>query len=192
MNVDVWEYAKQQNRESQVAPLLGFNFKSELLSEEEDALAEDADEIFYYVEAIDTELIKHIADVSAKAWEAIQACTDIDTLEKTISTWAKTVSSDAKIKGAMSYEIVEAKLDEKTGLPAEPDEEDKTAKAPTVATTVTKTMTRKVEQYLAATDETIVTDENYFLITKTYNPYQLYFRWMDSYKFLPAGFVPAA
>ena len=41
MNVDVWEYAKQQNRESQVNPLLGFAFENELDSQEEDFLSEE-------------------------------------------------------------------------------------------------------------------------------------------------------
>lgn len=191
-NLEVWKYAKQQNRESQVDPLLGFNFKSELSSEEEDALAADADKTFYYVETLDTALIKHIADLSTKAWAAIQACTDIDSLESTITTWATTISKDAKVKQAMSYDIVEPTLDEKTGEVVTDEDDDSSSKTPTVSTTITKTMIRKVEQYLAATDETIVSEVKYFLITKTYNPYQIYFRWMSEYQFVPAGFVTSA
>ena len=195
MNVDVWEYAKQQNRESQVNPLLGFSFANELNSQEEEALSEeaaapDAKDIFYYVEAVNTTMIKSLAETSAKVWAEIQACTDIDTLEKVISTWSKTLAKDENVKKALIYELVEPKLNEEDATIIPKDPTDYETKNPTIDVTVTKTMTREIETEVTIGEETsiVTSQKKYFLITNTLTPYQVYYRWMTEYGYLPANF----
>ena len=195
MNVDVWEYAKQQNRESQVNPLLGFSFANELNSEEEEALSEeaaapDAKDIFYYVEAVNTTMIKSLAETSAKVWAEIQACTDIETLEKVISTWSKTLAKDENVKKALVYELVEPKLNEEDATIIPKDPTDYETKNPTIDVAVTKTMIREIETEVTIGEETsiVTSQKKYFLITNTLTPYQVYYRWMSDYGYLPANF----
>ena len=195
MNVDVWEYAKQQNRESQVNPLLGFSFANELNSQEEEALSEeaaapDAKDTFYYVEAVNTTMIKSLAETSAKVWAEIQACTDIDTLEKVISTWSKTLAKDENVKKALVYELVEPKLNEEDATIIPKDPTDYETKNPTIDVTVTKTMTREIQTEVTIGEETsiVTSQKKYFLITNTLTPYQVYYRWMTEYGYLPANF----
>ncbi|MBQ8718290.1 MAG: hypothetical protein IJY66_03400, partial [Clostridia bacterium] len=199
MNVDVWEYAKQQNRESQVNPLLGFAFENELDSQEEDFLSEeaaapDAKDVFYYKEVVNTAMIKSVAETSAKVWAEIQECTDIDTLRKLINTWSKTLAKDENVKKAMVYEMIEPQLDEETGAIKEKSDDDEDsgtttiAKKPTVDVATTQTMTREIITFSEVTQEEIKTQKKYFLITKTLTPYQIYYRWMNDYGYLPAGF----
>jgi hypothetical protein len=192
MNVDVWEFAKQQNRQSQVNPLLGFAFNSQLESAEKDFLsteAETAKDVFYYVEAIDTDLIRYINEMSANVWQEIQACTDVESLETTINTWYRTIARDEKIKSAMSYDVIEDKLSEEDGSVIPPDEDDKTAKKATVKQIISQTKIRKIEQETASGD-TVTMEQKYFLVTKVFNPYQIYYRWMDTYKHLPPSMMP--
>jgi len=198
VNVDVWEYAKQQNRESQVNPLLGFAFENELDSQEEDFLSEeaaapDAKDVFYYKEVVNTAMIKSVAETSAKVWAEIQECTDIDTLRKLINTWSKTLAKDENVKKAMVYEMIEPQLDEETGaIKEKSDDEDSgtttITKKPTVDVATTQTMTREIITFSEVTQEEIKTQKKYFLITKTLTPYQIYYRWMNDYGYLPAGF----
>ena len=198
MNVDVWEYAKQQNRESQVNPLLGFAFANELDSQEEDFLSEeaaapDAKDVFYYKEVVNTAMIKSVAETSAKVWDEIQACTDIDTLEKLINTWSKTLAKDENVKKAMVYEMIEPALNEEDAtIKEKTDEEDTTVivKKPTVDVAVEKTMTREIKTEVTVGEETqiLTSQKKYFLITKTLTPYQVYYRWMTDYSYLPANF----
>ena len=198
MNVDVWEYAKQQNRESQVNPLLGFAFENELDSQEEDFLSEEAaasnaKDVFYYKEVVNTAMIKSVAETSAKVWDEIQACTDIDTLEKLINTWSKTLAKDENVKKAMVYEMIEPALNEEDAtIKEKTDEEDTTVivKKPTVDVAVEKTMTREIQTEVTVGEETqiLTSQKKYFLITKTLTPYQVYYRWMTDYSYLPANF----
>ncbi len=188
MNVEVWEYAKQQNRESQVNPLLGFDFNNELTSDEEDFLSEEAKtakDVFYYVETMDTELLKHVNELSAKAWEEIQACTDIDTLEDTINKWYKEVAKDQQIMSAMNFKMIEPKLDSETGLPLEKAPDDYSVDNVVYTVTQTKTrVTEEVRELEDGTTEIIEMTSKYFLVTKTFNPYQVYFRWMKANNYL--------
>jgi hypothetical protein len=44
----------------------------------------------------------------------------------------------------------------------------------------------------APAPEVLITKESYFLITKTYTPYQIYYRWMQAYGYVPADFAAPA
>lgn len=229
MNAEVWEYAKTQNRQSQVDPLLGFDLVSELSVEaeeefnsEEASSADAQGDVFYYIEAVDKDLLKYVDETSKKVWDELQACEKIEDLEKAIKTWEKKLSTDEKIKSAMTYEVIEPELDKTTGEVVPPDPEDFMAKKPTIKTTITKTLTREIpieitagesteegtteeapeggaegtpegtEPEAPAAPEVLITKESYFLITKTYTPYQIYYRWMQAYGYVPADFAAPA
>jgi hypothetical protein len=72
------------------------------------------------------------------------------------------------------------------------DEEDTTVivKKPTVDVAVEKTMTREIQTEVTVGEETqiLTSQKKYFLITKTLTPYQVYYRWMTDYSYLPANF----
>ena len=190
-NVEVWEYAKQQNRESLVDPLLGFSFEDQLVSEEEEARAEGASEDSYAIEVLDKELISYLAKTSADAWAKIQACEDVDSLEKVISTLSKSLGRDEKVKSAMAYNVVEPTLDE-NGAIVEKEDENGVVVKPTITVdveTLTRIETVDVKDDLGEpTGEKLDMEVKYFLVTKYLNPYQVYYRWMKNYQFLPAGF----
>ena len=192
-DVALWEYAKQQNRESLVDPLLGFVFKDQLTTEEEEARAEGASEDEYVIEQVDTELIAYLAKTSADAWAQIQACEDVDTLEKIISTLSKSLGRDEKVKNAMSYTIVAPTLDENGEIVEKADENGVITKA-TIRVeieTLTRIETIEVKDEVTGepTGEKYDMEKKFFLVTKYLTPYQVYYRWLQNYSFLPAGFA---
>jgi hypothetical protein len=194
-NVEIWEYAKQQNRESLVDPLLGFGLDDLLVTEEEEARAEGADKDQYSIELIDKELITYLATTSANAWTQIQACEDVESLEKVISTLSKSLGRDEKIRSAMAYQIIEPKLDEEGNIVEEADENGVIQKANIKVDIETLTRIEVVEQKDEDTGEVIdkiEMEKKFFLVTKYLTPYQLYYRWMQKYTFLPAGFGATA
>jgi hypothetical protein len=194
-NVEIWEYAKQQNRESLVDPLLGFGLDDLLVTEEEEARAEGADKDQYSIELIDKELITYLATTSANAWTQIQACEDVESLEKVISTLSKSLGRDEKIRSAMAYQIIEPKLDAEGNIVEEADENGVIQKANIKVDIETLTRIEVVEQKDEDTGEVIdkiEMEKKFFLVTKYLTPYQLYYRWMQKYTFLPAGFGATA
>lgn len=200
-NIKVWEYAKQQNRESLVAPLLGFDFNMELndqTDEWRDEVAEaskdgatipDAGKMpkEYVVEKMDTTLITYLSDLSKKVWAEIQACSDMDELDATIDRLAKsmTAARDENIKRAMVYTMVELEYDEDGEIKLDADDK------PTVTNpTVTSKASVQIRKVMKKGDDgsKVEGEEKYLVITKTLTPYQIYYRWMSTYGYLPAGF----
>ena len=73
-NVKVWEYAKQQNREAMIDPLLGFDFAFELIDESEKAASDEDQQDEYVIETLDKELLTYLSELSDKVWAEIQGC----------------------------------------------------------------------------------------------------------------------
>lgn len=184
----IWDYAKQQNRESMVAPLLGFDFNLELKDESEDAEKEDANQSEYAIEKLNTELIDYIAKLSDSVWAQIQRCKTSEELDALIAKLEVDLSpkKDEKIKEAMVYEIVEPKFDSDGELIPPTEVIDPTNVKVTVRVR-TRTVTKKEKNEDGETVEVEV-EENYLIKTKTFNPYQIYYRWMTTYHYLPANF----
>jgi hypothetical protein len=196
-NLELWEYAKQQNRESLVNPLLGFDFVSaladkSLMTDESEKMENPKDKSKEYViESIDTDLITYIAEESDKVWAQILACKDTDELEELFVTLANKYSPemDLKVERAVSYTILEPefendgvtiKVDKETQMPVVPK--------PTVEV-IGELQNRDIIEVDENGNETVVGVETYVVYYKKINPYQLYYRWMNTYKFLPAGFA---
>ena len=96
MGVDAWTYAKSQNNDSLVNPLLGFDFN---------AMTADSDY------SLDVALIKHIQELNAEALEMISECTDKNDLMDLISDTDDGLaylysnrSNDAKLNKAVNPE----------------------------------------------------------------------------------------
>jgi hypothetical protein len=195
-NLELWEYAKQQNRESLVNPLLGFDYVSALadnalMTDDSEKLANPKDKSKKYViESIDTDLITYIAEESDKVWAQILACKNTDELEELFVSLASKYSPemDLKVERAVSYTILEPEFDadgvtikvDEAGVPVVPK--------PTVEM-VGELQNRDIIEVDENGNETVVGVETYVVYSKKINPYQLYYRWMNTYKFLPTGFA---
>jgi hypothetical protein len=195
-NLELWEYAKQQNRESLVNPLLGFDYVSALadnalMTDDSEKLANPKDKSKKYViESIDTDLITYIAEESDKVWAQILACKNTDELEELFVSLASKYSPemDLKVERAVSYTILEPEFDadgvtikvDEAGVPVVPK--------PTVEM-VGELQNRDIIEVDENGNETVVGVETYVVYYKKINPYQLYYRWMNTYKFLPTGFA---
>ncbi|MBR0443262.1 MAG: hypothetical protein IIX15_02890 [Clostridia bacterium] len=232
-NLKVWEYAKQQNREALVNPLLGFDFNlelsddSELLAKAEDGVLEEDEKLLdeYVIETLDTELITHLAELSESVWARIQACAEavdalraqrteylakqaqgtleegdvevtgaqineaIDAATEKLNTLLSDLAvelapaTNAYISAAMVYKMVDPEYDLEGNLVVD-DAED--AEEPTVNTKC-EVRVRLVDKEIEGILEENI-EEFYFVKTKYLTPYQVYYRWMVTYKFLPAGF----
>jgi hypothetical protein len=145
----------------------------------------------YVIESIDTDLITYIAEESDKVWAQILACKDTDELEELFVTLANKYSPemDLKVERAVSYTILEPefendgvtiKVDKETQMPVVPK--------PTVEV-IGELQNRDIIEVDENGNETVVGVETYVVYYKKINPYQLYYRWMNTYKFLPAGFA---
>lgn len=195
-NLKVWEYAKQQNRESLVDPLLGFDFnmelidESELLAKAEDGVLEEDEKLQdeYIIEQLDTELIVYISELSKSVWKRIQACTNTDELEELLDTLAVELApaSDANINRAMSvYTMVDPEFDLDGKIKVD-DKGNPTVEDANVNTTCdvrVRLVTKKVD----GIEEDDI-EEFYSVLTKSLTPFQVYYRWMQTYKYLPANF----
>ncbi len=184
----IWDYAKQQNRESMVAPLLGFDFNLELKNEADDAEKEGASATEYAVEKLDTELINYIAKLSDDVWARIQRCKTSEELEALLLKLEDELDpkKDDKIKTAMVYESIEPEFDPDGELKPSSDKVDKTNVKVTVRVG-TRTVIKKEKNEAGELVEVEV-EETYLIKYKTFNPYQIYYRWMNTYKYLPANF----
>ncbi|MBR2621341.1 MAG: hypothetical protein IKC97_03090 [Clostridia bacterium] len=193
-DLELWEYAKQQNREALVNPLLGFDYNAiladnTLVKNESEKLADPDDTSDEYtIESIDTDLIRYVSEKSKEVWAQIEACKDTDELEELLEKLEALYSpeSDLKIKRAVSYQVVcsefgpegEIKTDE-NGMPTVPNP------------TIDEKCVVLYRDIIEVNDgvETVVGTEPYKVYYNKINPYQLYYRWMSTYKFLPAGFA---
>ncbi len=184
----IWDYAKQQNRESMVAPLLGFDFNLELKNEADDAEEEGASATEYAVEKLDTELINYIAKLSDDVWARIQRCKTSEELDALLLKLEDELDpkKDDKIKTAMVYESIEPEFDPDGELKPSSDKVDKTNVKVTVRVG-TRTVIKK-EKNEAGEMVEVEVEETYLIKYKTFNPYQIYYRWMNTYKYLPANF----
>ncbi len=215
----VWESAKKQNREALVDPLLGFDYKAELI-DESDILEEDnawydvwqtwyadygskwdtlstqekkdnsepkkSGETSYVIEVLDSSLMKYVADLSDTVWKEIQACKTIEALEKLIDGYQIKLDAamDPKLRMATSFETLEQEFD-KEGNVVRDEDGVATVPDPTVdvkCTLASRTSTEKTDD--GVTD----VQEIYYTYNKKLNFYQLYYRWMTNYGYLPAGF----
>lgn len=204
-NLKVWEYAKQQNREALVNPLLGFDFKMELIDESallakaEDGVLEENEKLRdeYVIETVDLDVLKWISDQSASVWARIQACADeVDALradpEKTAADIeAGIVAAEQKLeqllakleselnpdtnsdlRNAIVNTMVNPKYDLEGNIVYDVEiEPNVKTKCEVRARTVVKG-DKEVEEF-------------YFVKTKYLTPYQIYYRWLQSYNFLP-------
>ena len=80
--------------------------------------------------------------------------------------------------------MVELEYDEDGEVKLDADDKP-TVSNPTVTTKAT-VKTRKVME--KSDDGKVEGEEKYLIITKTLTPYQIYYRWMSTYNYLPAGF----
>ncbi len=193
-DLELWEFAKQQNREALVNPLLGFDFNSaladkSLITNESEKLADPHDRSKeYIIETIDTNLIKYISEESKAAWAKIEACKDTDELEELLEELELKYSPemDIKIRRAVAYQVVYNEFDEQgnvkvdeSGMPVVPN--------PTIDEKCEVPLRDIIE--IVDGVETVTGTEPYTVYYRKINPYQLYYRWMNTYKFLPAGFA---
>ena len=181
-NVKVWEYAKQQNREAMIDPLLGFSMSSELIDQSE-ALATDKDqEDEYVIETLDVELLTYLSELSDRVWADIQACENTEELAVLLDQLSVdlAVAKDENIRRAAVYTMVEPEFDLEGNIATNADGE------PTVADP-----TVKVDCEVRA--RTVIKNgkerqEFYFVKTRHLTPYQVYYRWMNEYGFCPKNF----
>ena len=200
-NLEIWESAKQQNREATVDPLLGLDLLSQLIDESEvlnDPEAKKQKE--YTVETVDKELVAYISDLSLDAWERIEKCKVVDKngkvdIEKSLENLDKTMDdlaaildpeNDLKIRRAMTYEVVAPEFDAE-GNVAVDDSGKPLVANPTIEASC-KVLFRTVIELDEAGNE-VETREAYYVYNFSINPYQLYYRWMKAYNYLPAGFA---
>ncbi len=207
-NLKVWEYAKQQNRESLVDPLLGFDFKLELIDESallakaEDGILEENEKLLdeYVIEKIDTQCINKIAEISESVWARIEECAaEVDALradptktaadieagieaaeEKLDQLLAKLATelnpdTNSDVRNAIVYTMIDPEYD----LDGKITNDDGTNE-PNVKTDC-EVRVRYVEK------DGKEVEEFYFVKTKHLTPYQVYYRWMQNYSFLPKG-----
>ena len=96
MGADAWTYAKSQNNDSLVNPLLGFDFNT---------MTADSDY------SLDVNLIDHIAELNASARDQIRECTDKESLldlitnnESGFAYQFSTLAADEKLNKAINPE----------------------------------------------------------------------------------------
>lgn len=191
-NLKVWEYAKQQNREALVNPLLGFDFNLELLDDSEMLARAEAGEMEedekwldeYGIETLDVELLTYLSAKSKSVWAEIQACEDTEQLEVVLTRLSTelAIASDDMIKRATVYEIKEAEYDLEGKVKVD-DEGNPTVENPTVRIDC-EVRARVVEKEVDGIVEDSV-EEFYFVKTKHMTPYQVYYRWLQEYSYLP-------
>lgn len=199
-DLEIWESAKLQNREATVDPLLGLDLLARLTDDSEilnDPEAKKKKE--YTIETIDKELITYISELSRDAWNRIEKCKvvvdgrvdiekSLENLEKTMDELAALLNpeNDLKIRRAMAYDVVAPKFDaegnvelDASGAPVVPN--------PTIEATCKVKLREIIETNEDGTES--VTTEPYYIYYYSINPYQLYYRWMKTYSYLPAGFA---
>jgi hypothetical protein len=200
-NLEIWESAKLQNREATVSPLLGLDLLSQL-SDDSDILndpeAKKKDK--YIIETIDKELLTYISDLSKDVWNQIEKCKvvdkdgkvdieqSLDNLEKKMEALAEILNpeGDPKIKRAMSFEVVAPEFDEDCKIAV--DENGAAIVAnPTIEASCERFMREIVEKDEEGNE--VITTKAYYVYHYSINPYQLYYRWMKAYNYLPAGFA---
>ena len=96
-----------------------------------------------------------------------------------------TAARDENIKRAMVYTMVELEYDEDGEIKLDADDK------PTVTNpTVTSKASVQIRKVMKKGDDgsKVEGEEKYLVITKTLTPYQIYYRWMSTYGYLPAGF----
>jgi hypothetical protein len=194
---NLWEFAKKQNRESLVMPLLGFDFKAELIDESADIEDPKSKAKKYVIESLNTSMSEYISNLSRRAWAEIEACKTIEELEAAIENWAK-YELDANIQLGMSHIMVEQEYAADGKIKVEVDE--KTGEeTPTVApedATVKITVDLRSRQVLDKEGNPVLNEngepkiETYLVYYKQLTPHQVYYRWMQTYGFLPAGAYP--
>ncbi len=178
-DLQVWEYAKQQNREATIHPLLGFDFNYELLDQSAELADENSQEDEYVIEQLDTELITYIAELSDDVWARIQACENTEQLEELLDVLAVELApaSDEYIRRSMVYDYsTEPKFDREGNIRVD-DAGNPLVENPTVDV--------KCDVKFRVVDEK---EEMYYVYTKTFTPYQIYHRWMVDYGYCPTGF----
>ena len=193
-DLELWEYAKQQNREALVNPLLGFDFNSALADsslikdESEDINDPKSKATEYTIESIDTELIRYISQKSKEVWAQIEACKDTDELELLLEELEMKYSPemDLKVWRAVSYQVVASEWDSATGGIAVDGSGMALVPNPTIDERCEVRERNTVE--IQDGEEVITGTQIYMVYYNKINPYQLYYRWMSTYKFLPAGF----
>jgi hypothetical protein len=174
---------------------LGFDFNAvltdkTLIKNESEALADPTSKAKEYtIETIDTELIRYISQKSKEVWEQIEACKDTDELEELLEELEVKYSPemDLKVWRAVSYQVVcsewdaegNIKLDDSGMMPVVPN--------PTIDEKC-EVLYRDIVEVVDGV-ETVTGTESYKVYYNKINPYQLYYRWMSTYKFLPAGFA---
>ena len=214
---NLWEFAKKQNRESLVMPLLSFDFNIELINETT-AMQDPTDKAKkYVVETLNTELLRVISDFSAQAWERIMACTTIEALEQTIEQLAlevtgqyvslgndidkdKTEVKVSAIELAMAYVMSEQEYEADGKVKVvdvnDPSVTDKSYPPATVALKDTTVIIRTdigSRQVVDKQGNPVLNEngepqlETYLIFYKQLTPHQVYYRWMKTYGFLPAG-----
>lgn len=214
---DLWEFAKKQNRESLVMPLLGFDFKTELVDDSKDMEDPQSKAKKYVIETLNVELIRVISEYSAQAWDKIMACKTIEALEETLDFLALDVTAltvsvgkegsgkdevDVKVSAmdlAMNHIMVEQEFEADGKVKVEVDDETKeeTPTVPLKETTVIVKPDLRSRQVVDKEGNPVLNEngepkiETYLVYYKQLTPHQIYYRWMQTYGFLPAGAYPA-
>ena len=178
-DLQVWEYAKQQNREATIHPLLSFDFGYELFDQSAEMADEASTEDEYIIERLDTEMLDYIAELSDEVWARIQACENTAQLEELLDQLAVELApaSDEYIRRAMVCDYSsEPKFDREGNIRVDGNG-NPLVENPTVDV--------KCEVKFRMVDDK---EEMYYVYTKTFTPYQIYYRWMVDYGYCPAGF----
>lgn len=219
-----WEYAKQQNRESLVDPLLGFDFAAvsgtkykedsaeNKLKNKEDSLLENETDLMdvnspnykeqkdYMIETIDLDQIKFISDLSDAVWARIEKCKNVEEFDKEIKNLlAKELDPELypDLWRAMQYEVVAPKFDADGRIEVDPGTLQPVVANPTIVAAMEPTTRYEIakdEEGNFLKDENgkvIITDNiagSYEVYRYKINPYQLYYRWLKAYSYLPASF----
>jgi uncharacterized protein YnzC (UPF0291/DUF896 family) len=154
----------------------------------------------YIIETIDKELLTYISDLSKDVWNQIEKCKvvdkdgkvdieqSLDNLEKKMEALAEILNpeGDPKIKRAMSFEVVAPEFDEDCKIAV--DENGAAIVAnPTIEASCERFMREIVEKDEEGNE--VITTKAYYVYHYSINPYQLYYRWMKAYNYLPAGFA---
>lgn len=199
-DLEIWESAKLQNREATVDPLLGLDLLSQLVDDSEvmnDPEAKKKDK--YTIETVDKELVTYISDLSKDAWDRIEKCKvvkdgvvdiekSLENLEKTMDDLATILNpeNDLKIRRAMTFEVVAPEFNSEGDVKT-----DESGKPVVANPTITATCTVKYRETVTTDDagNEVVETTPYYVYNYSINPYQLYYRWMKAYSYLPAGFV---
>ncbi len=199
-----WEYAKQQNRESLVDPLLGFDFSTVIgQKNKEDSLLENESNLLdpessdykkqdeYMIETIDTAQIKFISNLSDAVWERIQKCKNVEQFDKEVELLlAKELDPELypDLWRAMQYDVLAPKFDPDGKISIDPATKQPVVLNPTISATMEPTPRYEIVKDENGNDvEQLV--GSYFVYKYQINPYQLYYRWLKAYSYLPAGFA---